>query len=154
MASGHCALLTRNFKNAVQMYAATQKMYPNDPLVNLCLGIALLSRAMVRLETMRQTQILQAFSFLFRYLDVSCSCVDFPASMRDEKEAEAFYNLGRAFHQIGDLNWATVYYERVLDMQAQGDHYKSFAAYNLSLIYVSVGSPILARSVLEKHCSI
>jgi general transcription factor 3C polypeptide 3 (transcription factor C subunit 4) len=144
--SGHLALIGRSFLQAVEQYTIAYELYPHDPLINMCLGIALIHRAMSRLEPSRQMQLLRGFSFLFRYHDLVCK------EQEPEKEAEALYNLGRAFHQIGELNWSSVYYEKVLERE--GEFYKCQAAYNMSLIYVSVGSPLLARQLLRKYCTI
>jgi general transcription factor 3C polypeptide 3 (transcription factor C subunit 4) len=144
--SGHLALIGRSYLQAVECYTSAYELYPHDPLINMCLGIALIHRAMSRLEPNRQMQLLRGFSFLFRYHDLAGE------TNEPEKQAEALYNVGRAFHQIGELNWSSVYYEKVFEIE--GDFYKSLAAYNMSLIYVSVGSPLLARQLLQKYCTI
>jgi tetratricopeptide (TPR) repeat protein len=143
--SGHLALIGRSFLQAVELYTSAYELYPHDPLINMCLGVALIHRAMSRLEANRQMQLLRGFSFMFQYYELV-------EDVGHEKRAEALYNLGRSFHQIGEVNWASVYYEWVLE--GTGDFYKSQAAYNLSLIYVGVGSPLLARGVLRKYCSV
>ena len=86
----------------------------------------------------------QACAFLHTYLKLRGHC------------QEAYYNLGRAMHQLGILTAAVHYYKKVLDMKSPIIENENFscqkeAAFNLSLIYKNSGSYELARMILRKN---
>ena len=89
------------------------------------------------------TLLLQGCAFLHTYLKLRGPC------------QEAYYNLGRAMHQLGILAAAVHYYKKVLDikppLECEGFSCEKEAAFNLSLIYKNSGSMELARMVLKKH---
>ena len=89
------------------------------------------------------TNLLQGCAFLHTYLKLRGPC------------QEAYYNLGRAMHQLGILAAAVHYYKKVLDikppLECEGFSCEKEAAFNLSLIYKNSGSMELARMVLKKH---
>lgn len=73
--------------------------------------------------------------------------------MSNESE-EANYNIARAFHQIGILDLAIPFYQKVLSTPEKSSGEESLkreAAYNLSLIYRECGSIELANSVLCEY---
>lgn len=61
------------------------------------------------------------------------------------------FNLARGLHGAGFLNLAAQEYTRLI---ASNSIYRRDAAYNLHLIYLSSGSPDLARKILHEHCRI
>lgn len=73
---------------------------------------------------------------------------------------ESDYNLARAFHhfskplqknhiyELGLYHLAIPYYEKVIKNKRQ---FVREAAYNLSAIYMSVGSPHLAKQVMKEN---
>ena len=89
------------------------------------------------------TLSLQGCAFLHTYLKLRGPC------------QEAYYNLGRAMHQLGILAAAVHYYKKVLDikppLESEDFSCQKEAAFNLSLIYKNSGSMELARMVLKKH---
>lgn len=140
---------------------------PRDPLLNLGLGIAYLRRAMQRVSENRHNLIvhvpsisflliLKAFYFFFNYYDMQAY------------KQEAHFNIARAYHQIGLTHQAIPFYEAVLhwnkdvrknlllfiEQSAGYTMLEGNAAHNLSLIYLSAGSPILAKSLLVKYCTV
>ncbi|KAJ3106947.1 transcription factor TFIIIC subunit tfc4 [Phlyctochytrium planicorne] len=131
----HILMSARSYSVAISYYARAFKQNPQDPILNMCLGIAYLHMAMQRRVKNRQLRIVQGFTFLFRYFELQKGCM------------EACYNLGRAFHQVGILDYAVEYYQKVLD--GPQDHVsgnlKREAAYNLSLIYAASGSGSVAQ---------
>ncbi len=113
---------------------------PDDPLMNLTLGIVCLTQSTQRTTPNRHLQVLQAFTFLFKYYYVS------------NESNEANYNLGRAFQHINLGYLAVPYYEKVLSNENSTRKYE--AAYNLSQIYMASGSNLLAEMILHKYCTI
>lgn len=80
----------------------------------------------------------------------------------EDGEQETFYNMGRAFHQIGLLPAAVQFYKLVLDKDP-GDLIKKNsylldlrkeAAFNLHLIYLQSENYLLARMYLENYITI
>ncbi|KAH6582485.1 hypothetical protein BASA61_008515 [Batrachochytrium salamandrivorans] len=136
---GHILSLGRVYNGAIEHYMCAYSASPDDPMVNFALGSAHLHRAMQRKSDSRHIHVIQGFTFLFRY-----------AELRD-KPFETDYNLGRAFHMLGLTHLAVPYYRKVVDeKQSQFSHW---AAYNLSLIYISVGSYGLSQRILQQHCT-
>lgn len=80
---------------------------------------------------------------------------------KDGKQ-EAYYNMGRAFHQVGLLPAAVHFYKLVLNEDA-GDlvkmnsnllDLKKEAAFNLYLIYSQSENYLLARMYLENYITV
>ncbi|XP_065641144.1 general transcription factor 3C polypeptide 3-like [Hydra vulgaris] len=81
-------------------------------------------------------------------------------SLRKENQ-ESHYNMGRAFHQIGLVHFATFYYNKALEFPMHNEkesnkaEYHPFidlhreAACNLAMIYKASGNIELAK----KHCT-
>jgi general transcription factor 3C polypeptide 3 (transcription factor C subunit 4) len=68
---------------------------------------------------------------------------------------ESNYNIARAFHQLGLVDLAVPYYQKVLNTTGDSDNsVKQESAYNLSLIYRSSGSLELANQILKEHITI
>lgn len=88
---------------------------------------------------------------------------------------EAMYNIGRAYHHVGLVSLAAIYYQRVLDTH-ENDYpipklpnenpdlvenrkpgycdLRREAAYNLHLIYKKSGAFDLARQILKDYCAL
>jgi general transcription factor 3C polypeptide 3 (transcription factor C subunit 4) len=120
---------------AIQYYQKARKVFPDDPVINLCLGVSYLQKSTQKLQS-RPDNILKAFAYLKHYQRVRGDC------------AESNYNIARALHGIGINHLAIKYYEKALK-PLQG--YEKAAAYNLSLIYMTTGSPQLAQRILYDH---
>lgn len=80
---------------------------------------------------------------------------------KDGKQ-ETYYNMGRAFHQIGLLPAAMHFYKLVLNndpgdvINKNSDHLdlKKEAAFNLHLIYLQSENYLLARMYIENYITI
>jgi general transcription factor 3C polypeptide 3 (transcription factor C subunit 4) len=70
-----------------------------------------------------------------------------------ENDAEALFNLGKAFHHISLYQFAVPLYEEVLSLSSESDPHelKREAAFNLSLIYRTTGNKDLAHDVLMRY---
>jgi hypothetical protein len=112
---------------------------PSDPVLNLCLGIANLCRAFHKRET-RQNRILVGLAYIKLY------------RKNRVNSAEADFNTGRAFHQIGINNLALLYYQKAA--QHKDGEFSRISAYNMHLIYISSGSTEMAQKVLKDYCTL
>ncbi|XP_076887573.1 uncharacterized protein LOC143537758 [Bidens hawaiensis] len=160
---GHQWSMRSQHQAAASCYLKAYKLMPENALVNLCVGTALINLALgLRLHNKHQC-VMQGLSFLYNNLRLS------------ENSQEALYNLARAYHHVGLVSVAATYYEKVLAIH-QIDHpipklpndgpettddlkpgycdLKREAAYNLHLIYKSSGSVDLARQLLKDYCTI
>ena len=105
---------------------------------------------MQRQSDNRHLQIVQAFSFLFKYYDLRTS------SGHPEHEQEAEYNIGRALHQLGLLHLALPYYERAMHVAGVSPRHDltSSAVYNMQMIYVLAGNPDRAHELVRRCLTI
>ncbi|KAJ8449150.1 hypothetical protein Cgig2_004205 [Carnegiea gigantea] len=148
---------------AAREYLKAYKRMPENPLVNLCVGTALVNLALgFRLQNKHQC-VAQGLAFLYNNLS---QC---------ENSQEALYNVARACHHVGLVSLAAFYYEKVLAIRQEdcplpklvkldADPTKQpepgycdlrrEAAYNLHLIYKKSGAVDLARQVLKDYCTL
>ncbi|XP_053554531.1 general transcription factor 3C polypeptide 3 isoform X2 [Bombina bombina] len=101
--SGHNAFVSGSFKHALAQYVQAFRMKPDDPLHNLCIGLTFIHMASQKFVLKRHALLVQGFSFLNRYLNLRGPC------------QEAYYNLGRALHQMGLTHFAIHYYQKALE---------------------------------------
>lgn len=120
---------------------------PEDVLINFSIGLSYLHRSMQRQSDNRHLQVMQAFSFLFKYYDKRLSALD--AGLRQEAD----YNMGRALHQLGLLHLAIPYYRKAMTSVNVDEKYdlSRNAAFNLQLIYVLSGNTRMAQKITEQH---
>lgn len=148
---------------AAREYLQAYKRMPENPLVNLCVGTALVNLALgFRLQNKHQC-VAQGLAFLYNNLSLC------------ENSQEALYNVARACHHVGLVSLAASYYEKVLAIRQEdcplpklvkldADPRKQpepgycdlrrEAAYNLHLIYKKSGAVDLARQVLKDYCTL
>ncbi|PON55885.1 N-terminal acetyltransferase A, auxiliary subunit [Trema orientale] len=150
-------------QDAARKYLEAYKLLPESPLINLCVGTALINLALgFRLQNKHQC-LAQGLAFLYNNLRLC------------ESSQEALYNIGRAYHHVGLVSLAASYYEKVLatrekdypmpklpsenpnkEHQTQNSGHcdlRREAAYNLHLIYKRSGASDLARQVLKDYCT-
>ncbi|KAK3268930.1 hypothetical protein CYMTET_22594 [Cymbomonas tetramitiformis] len=156
---GHYHALNEHWQQALEEYTECFKEAPDEPLVPLCTGTALLHFAMSRKVPSRDRAVKQAFAFLNCYTRLK------------QAPQENAYNLGRACHQLGLNTLAVKYYEKALACKvvvpgevgqpaSEALENRRFCdlrretAHNLSLIYCNSGAPNLARAVLRQYGTI
>nr|GMC84935.1 general transcription factor 3C polypeptide 3-like isoform X1 [Ipomoea batatas] len=160
--AGHQFCEICQYQVAAKEYLEAHKLRPNCPLINLCIGTALINLAFdIRLKNKHQC-VLQGLAFLYNNLQLC------------ENSQEALYNIARAYQQVGLVSLAASYYEKVLTTTEKDCPIPSFpyenqcaqirkpghcdlrreAAYNLHLIYKASGAFDLARQVLQDHCTV
>ncbi|TYG42602.1 hypothetical protein ES288_D12G270100v1 [Gossypium darwinii] len=162
--SGHQFTVLSHHQDAAREYLEAYKLLPENPLINLCVGTALINLTLgLRLQNKHQC-IAQGLAFLYNNLRLC------------ENSQEALYNIGRACHHVGLVTLAVSYYEKVLAMKEKDhpipklpnenwDHavenhkkdgycdLRRETAFNLHLIYRKCGAMDLARQVLKDHCT-
>ncbi|OVA19138.1 Tetratricopeptide repeat-containing domain [Macleaya cordata] len=159
---GHQLTMISQHQAAAREYLEAYKLQPDNSLINLCVGTALINLALgFRLQNKHQC-VAQGFAFLFNNFRLC------------ENSQEALYNIARACQHVGLVTLAVSYYEKVLAMHEKDypipklpnenssipETMKSGhcdlrreAAYNLHLIYKKSGALDLARQVLKDHCT-
>nr|XP_027191572.1 general transcription factor 3C polypeptide 3-like [Cicer arietinum] len=160
--SAHQFTLCSHHQDAARKYLEAYKLLPENPLVNLCVGTALINVALgFRLQNRHQC-VVQGLAFLYNNLRIC------------ENSQESLYNIARAYHHVGLVTLAAIYYEKVIainekdypipklpneNIDISENHKPGYcdlrreAAYNLHLIYKRSGALDLARQVLKDHCS-
>ncbi|XP_076755883.1 general transcription factor 3C polypeptide 3 isoform X1 [Xylocopa sonorina] len=144
-------LISGTYKYALNDYISLFKVVPSA-LLALLISVTLMQMACQKLSVKKNQLIIQAIAFLKKY-----------SQLRGEDgEQEAYYNMGRAFHQIGLLPAAVHFYKLVLEKDP-GDlirknsyllDLKKEAAFNLHLIYLQSENYLLARMYLENYITI
>lgn len=154
--------MASHHQDAARCYLEAYKLLPENPLINLCVGSALINLALgFRLQNKHQC-LAQGFAFLYNNLRLC------------EHSQEALYNIARACHHVGLVSLAASYYEKVLaikekdypipkhndkrpDLMESGESgycdLQREAAYNLHLIYKNSGAVDLARQLLKDYCT-
>jgi len=179
MLTGHFCVIASKYPLAFAEYLRGHRLAPNDPLPCLCSGVSYLSFAMSRTAVNRHDLVLKGFAFIQRYQRLRLSTILPESDPLDKlaKRAEATYNLGRAFHQLGISHLAVEAYQKALalfehpDNTDAADHGTSTfpnlsdacvsrpdfciirhsCAYNLALIFRTQGSLDMACDVLWRH---
>ncbi|CAH8381300.1 unnamed protein product [Eruca vesicaria subsp. sativa] len=160
--AGHHFTVTSRHQDAAREYLEAYKLMPDSPLINLCVGAALINLALgFRLKN-RHECLAQGFAFLYNNIRI-CS-----------NSQEALYNVARAYHHVGLVTLAASYYEKVLavyekeypmpklpneepnvaeERKPVNCDLRKEAAHNLHLIYKHSEAFDLARQVLKDHCT-
>ncbi|XP_027190594.1 uncharacterized protein [Cicer arietinum] len=160
--SAHQFTLCSHHQDAARKYLEAYKLLPENPLVNLCVGTALINLALgFRLQNKHQC-VGQGLAFLCNNLRIC------------QNSQESLYNIARAYHHVGLVTLAAKYYEKVIAIRERDcpipklpnenidvieNHKPGYcdlrreAAYNLHLIYKRSGARDLARQVLKDYCS-
>jgi general transcription factor 3C polypeptide 3 (transcription factor C subunit 4) len=87
----HLTLINFRPRCCVVYCSRAYALCPKEPLISLLLGVTYLNRAVQRITDNRHLQIVQGFTFLYKYFELR-------QSLQYAQEAE--YNLGRAFQSL------------------------------------------------------
>lgn len=138
--AGHAYLMHQNYDYALDQYAHVHAELPDNPTINMFMGIATLQQAMLRRTVDRHHGIVSSFSFFDKYRGLR------------NNDAEACYNVGRAHHYIGTVHLAVHFYRECLRRVGRGQACLVHeAAHNLACVYRESGSPELARAVYMEY---
>lgn len=123
---------------------------PQNPVINLVIGLSYISDCFKRQTENRQYAILQGTTFMLAYYESRKN------SKHLEERQEAHYNMARAYHMLGLPHLALPYYQKVLDEVSYGtpramrEDLVVDTAYNLQLMYTTAGNLELARQITKR----
>ncbi|KAL6255748.1 hypothetical protein P5V15_012992 [Pogonomyrmex californicus] len=150
MHANNC-LVSGTYKYALNGYMSLFKVAPSA-LLALLIGVTQLQMACQKMSAKKNQLVIQALAFFKKYTQLRGK----------EGQQETYYNMARAFHQIGLLPSAIHFYKLVLKEDA-GDLVKQHAnlldlrkeaAFNLHLIYLQSENYLLARMYLDDYITI
>nr|XP_031843348.1 general transcription factor 3C polypeptide 3 [Nomia melanderi] len=150
MHANNC-LVSATYKYALNDYISLFKVAPSA-LLALLIGITLFQMACQKSSAKKNQLVIQGIAFLKKYCQLR----------GEDGRQETYYNMGRAFHQIGLLPAAVHFYKLVLneypgDLVKKNSHILDLnqeAAFNLHLIYLQSENYLLARMYLENYITI
>ncbi|KAJ9154733.1 Transcription factor tau subunit sfc4 [Pleurostoma richardsiae] len=108
MLYGHILFSSTSYTYAIGYFLRAVSIDPDNPMVNLSLGLGYVHYSLKRQSENRQFLITQGFVYLFRYYENRVKSADVA------ERQEAHYNLARTYHLIGIYHLAAEYYGRVL----------------------------------------
>ncbi|XP_018312219.1 general transcription factor 3C polypeptide 3 [Mycetomoellerius zeteki] len=150
MHANNC-LVSGTYKYALNGYMSLFKVAPSA-LLALLIGVTQLHMACQKMSAKKNQLVIQALAFFKKYMQLR----------GEEGQQETYYNMARAFHQIGLLPSAIHFYKLVLK-ENPGDLVKQHAnlldlrkeaAFNLHLIYLQSENHLLARMYLENYITV
>jgi general transcription factor 3C polypeptide 3 (transcription factor C subunit 4) len=156
---GHVLMCGGSYMAALNYYFRAFTITPEDPVLNLSIGVAYIQHAMKRLSENRQYQIQQGLSFVYRYYDLRTKS---PHAIHQQ---EAEFNVGRMWHGLGLVALALPAYERCVALgdkvkQEAGDQcqdgnwghedFSTDAAFAMQSIYAISGNLEGALDVTER----
>lgn len=135
---GHLLMCTGSYTAALNYFFRAFAITPDDPVLNMSIGVAYFQHALKRLSENRQYQIQQGIAFMTRYYDLRTK-----AKIAVHQQ-EAEFNIGRVYHGLGLVTQAVPYYRRCIalgfGMEDEGsENFAAEAAYALQTIYVLSG---------------
>jgi general transcription factor 3C polypeptide 3 (transcription factor C subunit 4) len=154
----HVLMCGGSYMAALNYYFRAFAITPDDPVLNLSIGVAYIQHAMKRLSENRQYQIQQGLAFVNRYYelrtkdDIAIHC------------QEAEFNFARIWHGLGLVSLAIPAYERCIAMSERVkqeaddrctdgewgyEDFKYEAAFAIQSIYAVSGNYEGARNVTE-----
>ncbi|KAK8076584.1 hypothetical protein PG994_003856 [Apiospora phragmitis] len=167
MMYGHILFVSNSFTYALNYFIRAHAREPDNPMVNISIGLAYVHYSLKRQAENRQYLIVQGLTFLHKYYDQRLASAGACSMQRQE----AHYNLGRSYHQLGLTHLAIRYYRLVLQeieanppeaeaeeeegglimrrrkMESLGQE----AAYNIQNCCLIGGDMIAARSVAGRY---
>lgn len=143
---GNNCLMAGSYKYALKEFMTIYEEH-KSPLVALLAGITMSHMACQKFSTNKHTLVIQSIAFLSYYENLR----------GPDGRQEVYYNIGRAYHQIGIIQKAAEYYKKALkvniDLINENPEILDLTkeiAFNLHLIYKN-DSPEVAQMYLEKY---
>ncbi|KAF2033382.1 hypothetical protein EK21DRAFT_59046 [Setomelanomma holmii] len=147
-----------SYMAALNYYFRAFAITPDDPILNLSIGVAYIQHAMKRLSENRQFQIQQGLAFINRYYELRVK-EDVAIHVQ-----EAGFNVARIWHGLGLVSMAIPAYEKCIALservrketedQCTDDNwghedFKFEAAFAIQSIYAVAGNAQAAKAVTE-----
>lgn len=147
---GHLLMCTGSYTAALNYFFRAFAITPEDPVLNLSIGVAYFQHALKRLSENRQYQIQQGIAFITRYYDLRTK------DQVPVHQQEAEFNIGRVYHGLGLVAQAMPYYQRCIALSdmlesGAGEDFAAEAAFALQTIYVLSGDFEGALEVTISH---
>ena len=154
----HVLMCGGSYMAALNYYFRAFTITPDDPVVNLSIGVAYIQHAMKRLSENRQYQIQQGLAFIYRYYELRTK--DDIAIHHQEAE----FNVGRMWHGLGLVTLALPAYERCIELRTRvrqeaedacsdgawaHEDFATEAAFAIQSIYAVTGNLEGARKITE-----
>lgn len=123
---------THNYQLIFSRYTELLDKLEDKSSLYFMLGVIVLRLCTFKVGTDRHSLALQGIGFLMKYKE----------HRGVEHEQECYFNIARAYHQVGMAAKALHYYKIVLETEPFSNDYclKHAAAYNLHLIYADSGN--------------
>jgi general transcription factor 3C polypeptide 3 (transcription factor C subunit 4) len=155
----HILMCGGSYMAALNYYFRAFAITPDDPMLNLSIGVAYIQHAMKRLSENRQFQIQQGLAFVNRYYELR---------VKDDvaiQVQEAEFNAARIWHGLGLVSLAIPAYERCIALSKRVrqeaedkcmdgewgcEDFKFEAAFAMQSIYAVSGNVEEARAVTER----
>ena len=161
MMYGHILFVSNSFTYALNYFTRAYAREPDNPMVNISIGLAYVHYSLKRQAENRQYLILQGMTFLHKYYHQRLASAGTCSMQRQE----AHYNLARTYHQLGVTHLAIDYYKRVLkeveanhlpgdeneERQRMEESLAQEAAYNIQNCLLIGGDMVAARAMAERH---
>jgi general transcription factor 3C polypeptide 3 (transcription factor C subunit 4) len=155
---GHTLADGGTYTAALNYYFRAFVICPDDPILNLCIGLCYVQHAMKRQSENRQYQVQQGMAFVFRYHEIRTR--DDVAGLVQEAE----FNMGRVWHMLGLSQLALAAYRRCMELgpRVREEHEKgeqsgtavedfsAEAAFAIQTILALAGDFERARKVTEE----
>ena len=147
MLYGYMLSLGGDHASALNYFMRAYAVNPDNPMINLNIGLAHIHHGLKNQSDDRQRSILQALTFIFRYYDSR------KESEHLEERLEAHYNVARTYHTLGLSHLAIPYYQKVLDEAKAGaeEDFVAETAFNLQTLYKLAGNMELARNITREY---
>ncbi|KAI6598929.1 hypothetical protein MCOR08_006065 [Pyricularia oryzae] len=98
-----------SYQYALAYFLRARTVDPDNPAINLVIGLAYIHWALKRQSHNRQYTLMQGFSYIFKYYEDRTRGAAAP-----EERQEAHYNVARTYHLLGIHDLALEYYHKVL----------------------------------------
>lgn len=156
-AYGNTLMKGTSYLSALNYYFRAFAITPDDPILNLSIGLAYIQHAMKRLSENRHFQLLQGLTFVHRYHELRTK--DNVAVFCSEAE----FNMGRVWHLLGLTSQAVECYDRCITLSKRvqeeakdkdkdkygAEDFATEAAFALQTIFAMAGDFESARRVTE-----
>jgi len=165
---GQMLFASTSYSFSLNYFHRAASIEPDNPYVNLCVGLAYVHWALKRQAKNRQYMLGQGLVYIFRYYERRLAT----ATTRAQRQ-EAHYNAARTYHLVQLHPLAAEYYLKVLDEQresrggpredtmeldghegpggdGQGEDFVVEAAYNLRTYYLFSGDAQKALDITRR----